>query len=48
MELRTFFQENPEYDISSLYNEEYLDYYLYKWKPKEYYKNKNGDKVPKN
>lgn len=38
MNFRTFFQENPEYDINSLYNDEYWEFANYQWYEMEYYK----------
>lgn len=40
IELRTFFENNREYSITELYAEKFNDYYIYKWKPLEYYKKK--------
>ena len=39
-ELRTFFESNIEYDITTLYKEDFTHYYKYQWKPMDYYRRK--------
>lgn len=40
IELRTFFESSLEYDITTLYKEDFINYFKYKWKPIEYYRRK--------